>query len=85
LLEVSAPVVRKGGVIVYATCSLEPEEDEQVVKSFLENRPEFVLDDPKPFMPSEIPGAVTEEGFLRMLPHKHNTDGVFAARLRKVR
>lgn len=85
LLEVSAPVVRKGGVIVYATCSLEPEEDEQVVKAFLENHPEFVLDDPKPFMPSEIPRAVTEEGFLRLFPHKHNTDGVFAARLRKVR
>jgi len=85
LLEASSSVVRKGGVIVYATCSLEPEEDEQVVKSFLELHPEFVLEDPRPFLPAEIPGAVTGEGFLRLFPHKHNTDGVFAARLKKVK
>jgi 16S rRNA (cytosine967-C5)-methyltransferase len=84
LLEASVPVVRKGGVIVYATCSLEPEEDEEVIKTFLERHPEFVLDDPRPFLPSEIPNAITQEGFLRLFPHKHNTDGVFAARLRKV-
>jgi len=85
LLEASAPVVRKGGVIVYATCSLEPEEDEEVVKAFLDRHPEFVLDDPRPFLPNEIPNAITQEGFLRLFPHKHNTDGVFAARLRKIR
>ncbi|MER3501472.1 MAG: 16S rRNA (cytosine(967)-C(5))-methyltransferase RsmB [Candidatus Fervidibacterota bacterium] len=84
LLEASAPVVRKGGVIVYATCSLEPEEDEEVVKAFLERHPEFVVDDPRPFLPAEIPEAVTQEGFLRLYPHKHTTDGVFAVRLRKV-
>lgn len=84
LLEASAPVVRRGGVIVYATCSLEPEEDEEVVKAFLERHPEFVLDDPRPFLPNDIPDAVTPEGFLRLFPHRHNTDGVFAARLRKV-
>lgn len=85
LLEASSSVVRKGGVIVYATCSLEPEEDEQVVRKFLELHPEFVMEDPRSFLPSEIPGAVTGEGFLRLFPHKHNTDGVFAARLKKVR
>jgi len=84
LLEASALVVRKGGVIVYATCSLEPEEDEEVVKAFLERHPEFVVDDPRPFLPAEIPEAVTQEGFLRLYPHKHTTDGVFAVRLRKV-
>ncbi|MCS7186441.1 MAG: 16S rRNA (cytosine(967)-C(5))-methyltransferase RsmB [Armatimonadota bacterium] len=85
LLDASSSVVRKGGVIVYATCSLEPEEDEQVVRKFLELHPEFVMEDPRSFLPSEIPGAVTGEGFLRLFPHKHNTDGVFAARLKKVR
>ncbi len=85
LLEASAPVVRKDGVIVYATCSLEPEEDEAVVKTFLERHPEFVIDDPRPFLPAEIPNAISPEGFLRLFPHRHNTDGVFAVRLRKVR
>ncbi len=85
LIEASATVVKKNGIIVYATCSLEPEEDEEVVKSFLERHPEFVLEDANTFLPSEIPDAVTGKGFLRLFPHKHNTDGVFAARLRKVR
>lgn len=85
LLEASAPVVRKGGVIVYATCSLEPEEDEQVIKTFLERHPEFAVEDPTMFLPAKIPDAITGEGFLRLFPHKHNTDGVFAARLKKVR
>ncbi|MFN4179357.1 MAG: 16S rRNA (cytosine(967)-C(5))-methyltransferase RsmB [Armatimonadota bacterium] len=85
LLEASAPVVRKGGVIVYATCSLEPEEDEQVIKTFLERHPEFAVEDPAKFLPAEIPDAVTGEGFLRLFPHKHNTDGVFAVRMRKVK
>ncbi|MFN3420305.1 MAG: 16S rRNA (cytosine(967)-C(5))-methyltransferase RsmB [Armatimonadota bacterium] len=85
LLEASAPVVRKGGVIVYATCSLEPEEDEQVVKKFLERHPEFAVEEPDNFLPAEIPDAVTGEGFLRLFPHKHNTDGVFAVRMRKVK
>lgn len=85
LLEASAPVVRRGGVIVYATCSLEPEENEEIIKAFLERHPEFLLDNPRPFLPSEIPNSITEEGFLRLFPHKHNTDGVFAARLRRVR
>lgn len=85
LLEASSPVVKKGGVIVYSTCSLEPEEDEGIVKAFLERHPEFVLDNPKPFLTAEIPDAVTSDGFLRLFPHKHKTDGVFAARLRKIR
>ncbi|MCS7192209.1 MAG: 16S rRNA (cytosine(967)-C(5))-methyltransferase RsmB [Armatimonadetes bacterium] len=84
LLEVSANVVKKGGIIVYSTCSLEPEEDEKVVKEFLDLHPEFVLEEPKPFLPAEIPEAITDDNFLRLFPHKHNTDGVFAARLKKV-
>ncbi|MCS7264706.1 MAG: 16S rRNA (cytosine(967)-C(5))-methyltransferase RsmB [Armatimonadetes bacterium] len=85
LLESSAPVVKKGGVIVYSTCSLEPEEDEELIKAFLERHQEFVLEDPRLFLPAEIPKAVTKEGFLKLFPQKHNTDGVFAARLKKVR
>lgn len=83
LLDAAAIALRKGGILVYATCSLEPEEDEEVIKSFLERHGEFVVDDPRPFLPVEIPDAVTAENFLRLFPHRHNTDGIFAVRLRK--
>jgi len=83
LLEAAAIALRKGGVLVYATCSIEPEEDEQVIKAFLERTDEFVVDDPRPFLPADIPHAITPENFLRLFPHRHNTDGIFAVRLRK--
>jgi 16S rRNA (cytosine967-C5)-methyltransferase len=83
LLDAAAIALRKGGVLVYATCSIEPEEDEEVIKAFLERHDEFIVEDPRPFLPADIPDAVTPENFLRLFPHRHNTDGIFAARLRK--
>jgi 16S rRNA (cytosine967-C5)-methyltransferase len=83
LLDAAALVLRRGGILVYATCSLEPEEDEEVIKMFLERHDEFLVDDPRPFLPADIPDAITPENFLRLFPHRHNTDGIFAVRLRK--
>lgn len=71
--------VRPGGLLVYCTCTLFREENEQVVESFLRERPEAVLVR-KP--PAGWPGpreAWTRRGFLHLLPHRHGTDGFFAA------
>ncbi len=69
---------RPGGSLVYATCSLEPEENEGVVLRFLEAHAEWRLDPPAEFpIPFEPPGV------LRCLPHKHGTDGFTAFRLRR--
>ena len=78
LLDAVATVVRPGGWLVYATCSLEPEENEEQVRRFLEQHPGFTRD-PSP-MP---PGLETPAGDLFLLPHRDGTDGAFAARLRK--
>jgi 16S rRNA (cytosine967-C5)-methyltransferase len=89
LLDKAATLVRPGGRIVYATCSLEPEEGEQQVERFLARTQEFALD---PIRPNEIGGLaelVTPAGHLRTLPcHLSNPvdrmagmDGFFAARL----
>jgi 16S rRNA (cytosine967-C5)-methyltransferase len=80
LLEEAGRLVRPGGVLVYATCSLEPEENEAVVGSFRERRPEFVPD----AAPDPVPGACLDgPGLLRMLPHRHGSDGFTAHRLRR--
>lgn len=74
LLDRAAERVRPGGRLVYSTCSLEREEDEDVARAFLERNPSFVL------APDVVPEAVrTDEGFLRTWPHVHGTDGFFAA------
>ncbi len=78
ILEAAATMVKPGGVLVYATCSLEPEENEEVVLPFLAARPEWQLD------PSaDFPIEPEPSGVLRCLPHRHSTDGFTAFRLRK--
>jgi len=78
IIEAGASMTRPGGRLVYATCSLEPEENEGVVEPFLAGHPEWVIDPPGSFpIPLEPPGV------LRCLPHRHGTDGFTAFRLRR--
>lgn len=80
ILAAAASLVVPGGVLVYATCSLEPEENDSQVDSFLAGRPDWTLEPPPE---GSVPPDVLDAGRLRVLPHKHGTDGAFAARLRR--
>jgi 16S rRNA (cytosine967-C5)-methyltransferase len=79
LLAGVAPLVRAGGVLVYAVCTLTREENEGVVSRFVDAHPAFAVENVAPHAPTEL---VTPGGFLRTLPHRHGLDGFFAARLR---
>ncbi len=81
LLVQAADLVKVGGRVVYSTCSLEPEENEQVVERFLVRRPEFRREDPTPFVPTMF----ADGEHVRILPHRHGIDGAFAARLVRTR
>jgi 16S rRNA (cytosine967-C5)-methyltransferase len=78
ILAAAGTLVRPGGRLVYATCSLEPEENDAIVRAFLDAHPDFVVDAPAGF-----PVAPDAEGFVRCLPHRHATDGFTAIRLRR--
>lgn len=80
LLENAALLLKPGGVLVYSTCTTEPEENEQIVRAFLNRHPEFLLENAGPFVSHDL---VTKEGFVQTFPHKHGMDGSFAARLVK--
>lgn len=87
ILENAAELVKPGGVLVYGTCTTEPEENEGVVRAFLERHPEFAVESAASVLPESAPvrDIVTDEGFLRTWPHRHGADGAFAARLRRIR
>jgi 16S rRNA (cytosine967-C5)-methyltransferase len=82
LLEVVSSYLKSGGILVYATCSPEPEEDEEVVERFLRSHPTFRLQDPSPFLPRPCPGLITPRGWVRTFPHRQGTDAFFAALIR---
>jgi 16S rRNA (cytosine967-C5)-methyltransferase len=80
LLEAAAQALAPGGLLVYATCSLEPEENEEQVEAFLNRHVDFGLEAPAGGrLSSDLLGA---EGELRILPQRHGMDGTYAARLR---
>jgi 16S rRNA (cytosine967-C5)-methyltransferase len=83
ILEAAAAHVDRNGVLVYATCTLLPEENEQRVADFLARNPDFDVDDPRPDLPVPARQLIGEDLFLRTWPHHHGLDGFFAARLRR--
>lgn len=80
LLDAAATLVRPGGVLVYSTCSIEPEENEERIEAFLDRQDNFAVESAEGRVPDEV---VSPEGFLATLPHRHRVDGAFGARLRR--
>ncbi|HEY7194399.1 MAG TPA: RsmB/NOP family class I SAM-dependent RNA methyltransferase [Gemmatimonadales bacterium] len=78
LLAAAAGLVRPGGLLIYATCSLEPEENEQVVERFLKSHGEFSRAPVRDAVPAEL---LTAAGDFLSLPQRHCIDGAYAARL----
>jgi 16S rRNA (cytosine967-C5)-methyltransferase len=89
LLAHAASLVKPGGVLVYSTCSLEPEEGERQISRFLATSQDYAIEPVKPEELGIAAESVTPEGFLRVLPSHFadwgGGDGFFAARLRRAR
>ncbi len=81
ILDAAATLVRPGGRLVYATCSLLTVENDAVVAAFLEKHPDFSLLPAAGLLGKQ--GIACEDEVLRLLPHRHNTDGFFAAAMER--
>jgi 16S rRNA (cytosine967-C5)-methyltransferase len=81
LLSRAADVVASSGRLVYATCSSEPEENEQVVESFLAQHDDFSLVDLRRHSPAALLPVLDDRGMLRTVPFAHGLEAFFAAAL----
>ena len=74
--------LKPGGVLVYSTCTLTQEENEKTVEAFLQCHNEFALENAADYLPQSARSLVSGDLF-QALPHRHHSDGFFAARMRK--
>ncbi len=80
ILENSVKYLKPEGVLIYSTCTTESEENMDVIKIFLENHREFMVENAEAFVDKK---AVNSDGCIELFPHVHNRDGSFAVRLRR--
>ena len=78
ILASASRLVKKGGRLVYATCSILPEENQDIVQAFLAANPDFALV-PAGVVLQQQKVALEMGDYLELRPHLHNTDGFFAA------
>lgn len=81
ILAGASAIVKVGGFLVYSTCSLEPEENQEQVTAFLDEHPNFLRRPPSSWQDADM---IDEVGNLIVLPQHSGFDGSFAARLERV-
>jgi 16S rRNA (cytosine967-C5)-methyltransferase len=81
ILVNAANLVKKGGALVYATCTMTQEENDEVVEELLSQRDDFRLIRASKYVTAEV---VDKRGMVRTFPHQHGIDGSFAARLERI-
>ncbi|MFH0811530.1 MAG: 16S rRNA (cytosine(967)-C(5))-methyltransferase RsmB [Pseudomonadota bacterium] len=85
MIQNASHYVTLGGVMVYSTCALNAEENEQIVEQFLlQTGNEFQIENPLPYLPSQDVPFINSRGYFQTFPHRDSMDGFFAVRLRRV-
>ncbi len=85
ILSVVQKYVKVGGTLIYSTCTINKEENEENINWFTENFP-FVTEDLNPYLPSSLASAdEMKKGYIQLLPGIHNTDGFFLGRLKRTK
>jgi 16S rRNA (cytosine967-C5)-methyltransferase len=84
-LDNLAHQVKPEGLLVYCVCSMEPEENESVIKGFLNKHKDFAIEKNPEGLPHEARSLLTGNGYLKTFPHLHNMDGFFAVCMKRAK
>lgn len=79
LLHAAANLLTPQGLIVYATCSMEPEENEEVIRLFIERHPDYSITSAAQALPASLTPLINKDGFLSTRPGSNAHDGFFGA------
>jgi 16S rRNA (cytosine967-C5)-methyltransferase len=82
ILHNAATYVKPGGTLIYSTCTIGTQENQDNIQWFLSNYP-YRLDSLDPYLTEELKSNTTKEGYLQLLPGMHQADGFFIARLKR--
>jgi len=85
LLESLASLLKVSGVLVYAVCSVEPEENEMVIKKFIKQNPAFALDQDSGKLPQSFCSRIENKPLIKTYPRFKEMDGFFMARLKRLK
>jgi len=84
-LDNLAHQVKPLGLLVYCVCSMEPEENELVIKDFLNKHKDFAIENNPDCLPYKARSLLTDNGYLKTFPHLHNMDGFFAVCMKRIK
>ena len=82
ILDTASKYVKSGGTLVYSTCTIQDEENINLVKAFLAENPEFELDSIEALVPQGLRKETVSKGYLQLYPNIDDTDGFFICRLK---
>lgn len=82
ILDKAAEYVKPRGLLIFSTCTIAKEENEENMMWFMNNHP-FKLESIDPYLPDELKSETTALGYLQLLPGVHGTDGFFIAKFRR--
>lgn len=83
IMNKASKYLKIGGVLVYSTCTISQEENEEVIREFLNENPNFKLDNLNELLPQHYKNDQASRDFLKLFPNVNNCDGFFISRMRR--